>query len=247
MSFVSFDTLGVMFMGKDYGYGRISTKKQSIERQIRNILAAYPDAIIFQEVFTGAKFYGRKELDKLLRVVKPGDRIIFDSVSRMSRNEDEGVALYFDLFDRNITLVFLKEPHINTDTYKSALENQVELTGNETVDCLIIGVNAFLKKLAESQVRMAFNQAQKELEDLHHRTSEGLLSARLKGARIGAVKGKKLTTKKSVASKERIKQLSKSFGGALSDKDVIALLGISRNSYYKYKKEILEGLVECDE
>lgn len=234
-------------MGKDYGYGRISTKKQSIERQIRNIQAAYPNAIIFQEVFTGTKFYGRKELDKLLRVAKSGDRIIFDSVSRMSRNEDEGVKLYFELYDKGISLVFLKEPHINTDTYKSALENQVELTGDETLDCIIIGINQFLKKLAESQVRMAFNQAQKEVDDLHRRTSEGLLSAKLKGARIGAVKGKKLTTKKSVASKERIKQLSKSFGGALSDKDVIALLGISRNSYYKYKKEILEGLVESNE
>ena len=39
-------------MGKDYGYARISTKRQSINRQIRNILDVSPDAIIFQEVFT---------------------------------------------------------------------------------------------------------------------------------------------------------------------------------------------------
>lgn len=35
-----------------YGYVRISTKRQSIERQIRNIKAAFPDAVIIKEVFT---------------------------------------------------------------------------------------------------------------------------------------------------------------------------------------------------
>ncbi len=35
-----------------YGYCRTSKPKQSIERQIRNIKAAYPDAVIVQEVFT---------------------------------------------------------------------------------------------------------------------------------------------------------------------------------------------------
>ena len=49
-----------------YGYCRISTKKQNIERQVRNILAVHPDAIIVREVYTGTKFQGRKELDKIL-------------------------------------------------------------------------------------------------------------------------------------------------------------------------------------
>ena len=147
-------------MGKNYGYGRISTKRQSIERQIRNILAAYPDALIFQEVFTGTKFYGRKELDKLLRVVKTGDRIIFDSVSRMSRNADEGVKLYFELYDKGISLVFLKEPHINTEVYKEALQHQVALTG-EDVDYILEGVNRYLHKLAEKQIKISFEQAEK--------------------------------------------------------------------------------------
>ena len=234
-------------MGRTFGICRISTKKQSIDRQVRNILAAYPDAIIIKEVYTGTKLQGRKEFDKVLKSVTSSDTLVFDSVSRMSRNADEGVALYFSLFDRGVELVFLKEPHVNTATYKSALENQISLTGDEGGDCILQGINQYLKKIAEAQVRMAFSQSEKEVSDLRKRTSEGLYSAKLKGSQIGAVKGKKLTTKKSVASKERIKQLSKSFGGALSDKDVIALLGISRNSYYKYKKEILEGLVECDE
>ena len=73
-----------------YGYCRISTPQQNIERQVRNILAAYPTAHILQEVYTGTTYQGRRELDKLLHSVQAGDTIVFDSVSRMSRSADEG-------------------------------------------------------------------------------------------------------------------------------------------------------------
>ena len=225
-------------MGKDYGYGRISTKRQSIDRQIRNILAAYPDAIIFKEVFTGTKFYGRKELDKLLRVVKAGDRIIFDSVSRFARDSDRGVALYFELYDKQISLVFLKEPHINTEVYREALQRQVTLTG-EDVDYILEGVNQYLHKLAEKQIRIAFEQAEKEVEDLHKRTAEGLVTAKLEGKQVGGIKGKKLNVKKAIAAKSKIEELSKDFDGTLNDIDLMAVVGVSRNTFYKYKREIL--------
>lgn len=72
-----------------YGYTRISTKSQSIDRQIRNIKTLYPNAVIIEEGYTGTKIYGRKEFNKLLKKVKTGDKIVFDSVSRMSRNAEE--------------------------------------------------------------------------------------------------------------------------------------------------------------
>lgn len=116
-------------MSRQYGYCRISTGKQNIERQVRNIQSTFPDAIIVKEVYTGTKFQGRKELDKILNIVTVGDTIIFDSVSRMSRSAGEGFHLYEELFKKGINLVFLKEPHINTDTYKKAMMNQVAMTG----------------------------------------------------------------------------------------------------------------------
>ena len=70
-----------------YGYCRISRKQQSIDRQIRNIKEAYPTSIIIEEAFTGTKI-DRPKFDKLLKKVKPGDTIVFDSVSRMSRSAD---------------------------------------------------------------------------------------------------------------------------------------------------------------
>ena len=106
------------YMNKEYGYGRISTGEQNVERQVRNILAVYSFAIIVKEIFTGTKSGGRKGLDKILSKIKTGDTIIFDSVSRMSRNAEEGFSLYEELFTKGVNLVFLKEPHINTDTYR---------------------------------------------------------------------------------------------------------------------------------
>lgn len=64
-------------MNRYFGYARISTPQQSIERQIRNILAAYPQSEIIREVFTGTKFQGRREFEKLLKKLNAGDTIIF--------------------------------------------------------------------------------------------------------------------------------------------------------------------------
>lgn len=225
---------------KIYGYCRISTKKQNIERQERNIKEEYPGAIIIKEEYTGTKIDGRKEFNKLLNMVKQGDTIIFDSVSRMSRNAEDGFKLYKELFNKDVELIFLKEQHINTTTYKKALKNNLEMTGT-AVDSILKGINEYLMTLAEEQIKIAFIQSEKEVRDLQQRTKEGIETARLNGKQVGNVKGTKLTTKKSLKAKEDIKKYSKDFNGTLSDVDVIKLIGISRNSYYKYKKEIIEG------
>lgn len=232
---------GGNIMNKKYGYCRISTKKQNIERQERNIKTAFPDATIIHEVFTGTKFQGRNELDKLLKVIHKEDTIIFDSVSRMSRNADEGFALYEELFYKGVNLVFLKEPHINTDTYKTAMQNQVALTGG-MVDAILKGINEYLMLLAKEQIKIAFAQSEKEVEDLHQRTREGIETARRNGKQIGQKNGAKLTTKKSLEAKKKIQQYNKDFNGTLNNEDTMKLIGISHNSFYKYKRELSESI-----
>ena len=220
----------------EYGYCRISQKKQSIERQVRNIRNKYPASIIIEEAYTGTTI-NRKEWNKLFNKVKEGDTIIFDSVSRMSRNAEEGFNAYEELFNRGINLVFLKEPHINTETYRKALKNNFKLTGSN-VDFILEGVNKYLMALAKEQIKLAFEQASKEVQDLRQRTKEGIETARLNGKQIGIASGTKLTTKKSIASKEVIVKYCKDFNGTLDDIDVMKLTGLARNTYYKYKKEI---------
>lgn len=225
-------------MCKLYGYCRISTKQQSIERQERNILKDYPNAIILKEAFTGTKI-DRPLFTKLSNTVTKGDTIIFDSVSRMSRNADEGFKLYEELFNKGVELVFLKEQHINTSTYKKALSNNIAMTGT-AVDSILQGVNDYLMALAKEQIKLAFEQSEKEVQDLHQRTKEGIETARLNGKQIGQVKGTKLITKKSVEAKKDIIKYSKDFEGTLKDIEVMKLVGLARNTYYKYKKEIVE-------
>lgn len=233
---------------KIYGYARISTMKQNIERQISNIKANYPDAVIITESYTGTKM-DRPNWNKLTKRLKKGDMVVFDEVSRMSRNAEEGFKVYKDLYEKGVNLVFLKESTLNTDNFRAT--EQVAMTGTD-VDCILKGINEYLMVLAENQIKAAFKTAQHEVDFLHQRTSEGVRKAQerweqeeilgiehTKG-KVGLAKGTKLTTKKSTLAKEIILEHSKDFNGTLEDADVIKLAGISRNSYYKYKKELRE-------
>lgn len=234
-------------MGKEYAYARISRKTQKIERQIENLTKAYPDARIYQEAYTGTKTEGRKEFKRMLAAVKPGDTIIFDSVSRMSRNADDGIKLYMELYDKDVNLVFLKESYINTDVYKESIQQTIAATGNEIADIYIEATNKVIKLLAEQQIRKAFEQAEKEVQDLHERTREGIREAKRKGKQVGRVTGMTVTTKKSLEAKRLMQEYSRDFGGTLNDIDTMtqirARVGkLSRNSYYKYKKELFEQM-----
>ena len=221
-----------------YGYCRISTQKQSIERQVRNIRAAYPEAHIVTEAYTGTSV-SRPEWNRLYRILMPGDTVVFDSVSRMSRNAEEGFALYEELYTGGVELVFLKEHHIDTETYKKALSGSIAMTGTN-VDYILKGVNEYLLALAKEQIRLAFEQAEKEVTDLRQRTKEGLVTAKLNGKQVGRKKGDRLETKKAIECKELIRRHSCDFGGSLSDRELIRLTGLSRNSFYKYKRELKE-------
>lgn len=235
-----------------FGYCRVSTPRQSIHRQVANILAKYPTAKIYQETYTGTKVVGRKAWNRLkkeaLQSAKQGDdvTIVFDEVSRMARNAEEGFQLYEELFSAGIRLVFLKDALINTDTYKQAVERQLTVSSvadkptNELLQTIVDALNRYIMELAKSQIFLAFKEAENEVTYLHQRTSEGIHQAKLAGKQIGAQPGVKLVTKKARASKKVILEKSKTFGGYLSDAELMKLLGISRVTYYKYKRELKE-------
>ena len=223
-------------MNKIYTYCRISRQQQSIERQIRNIKAEYQNAIIIEETFTGTSI-DRPNWNKLYKIVKKGDTIIFDSVSRMSRSSDEGVKTYFELYSRGVNLIFLKEHYIDTAIYTENIRDKIELNGSDE-DEIFKGLNNYFRKLAERQIKIAFEQAEKEVKDLRQRTKEGIETARIKGKQIGQKTGIKLNVKKKNPTIEQIKKYSRNFDGTLTDLECIQIIGISRNTYYKYKKEL---------
>ena len=226
-----------------YAYCRVSTQHQKIARQITNITAIYPNATIIREFFTGTT-QNRPQWEKFIPQVKKEDTIVFDSVSRMSRNAEEGFKDYKMLYERGVHLIFLNEPLINTSVFDSTRNNLLNIditTGNAAVDTFFKGnielINNFMMALAEEQIKAAFDQSEKEVTDLHSRISQGIREAKKNGTQIGLAKGTSLTTKKSVDCIAIISKHSKDFGGTLEDPDVMKLCGCSRNSYYKYKKE----------
>lgn len=167
----------------------------------------------------------------------------------MSRNSQEGCELYEQLFNKGITIEFLKEPHINTEVYKQALQNQIQIkldTGNiatdELMNSIIEALNRYTIELAKEQIQIAFNQAEKEVQDLRQRTKEGIITAKLNGKQIGQREGAKLITKKSIKAKEVILKHSKEFDGTLNDIECMKLAGLTRNTYYKYKRELKENI-----
>lgn len=235
-------------MCRIYGYCRISTMKQNIQRQIDNIKKVYPEAIIITETYTGTKV-DRPRWSTLMKQVEnnPDCLIVFDEVSRMSRDAESGYDLYMKLFDMGVSLQFLKEPHINTETYKKAMESAINidvLSGNSAADKLISSVvdalNEFMRNKVKEDIRLAFESAQKEVDYLHQRTSEGVRRAQAEGKQVGRATGSTVETKKAKEMKERIRKMSKDFEGSMTDKEIIDTLGIARNSYYKYKKALIE-------
>lgn len=217
-----------------YGYCRVSRAKQKVQRQIDNIKAYNPDAVIIAEAFTGTKM-DRPKWSNLYRKVKCNDTIIFDEVSRMSRDAEEGFKVYKELYERGLNLIFLKESTLNTENFRKT--TQIAMTDTD-VDLILEGVNKYLMKLAENQIKSAFETAQHEVDFLHKRTSEGVQRAIAEGKRVGIEKGRKLVTKKSIEKKEIIRKHCRDFGGSLNDNECMVMTGLSRNTYYKYKREL---------
>ncbi len=241
------------------GYARTSTESQKIQRQIHNIKQYYPDAFIIQEHYTGTRI-DRPGFQKLLQMCdgkylpkgKTVGTIVFDEISRMSRDEHDGFALYKELYDKGIDLVFLKEPQLNTETYRNAMAKSINLninTGDKATDEFVKAIgqalNTYTLELVDQQIKNAFAAAQKERDYLSQRTKEGLQMARLAGKRIGRSKGSKVETKKYKAASKKILLHFNKLGGSLTAQQTADICHISKSTLYGYlKKMCSDGLID---
>lgn len=230
------------------GYARVSTHTQKLDRQIRNLKEAYPDIVIIAEVFTG-KTDNRPKWNKLLRQCRAGvvDRLVFDEVSRFSRNAEEAIKEYKELYELGIELEFLKEPHINSSIYRQSSERKIDIdtakmdaeTAN-LINTVVGGLNDYLMAVAEKQIYLAFEHAQKEREFLSQRTSEGLKQAKLMGSKVGRQPGQKVETRKAKRAKRYIRSNYKLFGGCLTATECMRILQLSKSTFYRYLAQIKE-------
>ncbi len=233
-------------MGMIVGYARVSTPKQKLRRQIDNLKEAYPNIVVISEVYTGSTD-NRPKWKKLMRQCRSGivSKLVFDEVSRFSRNAEEAIVEYKELYGLGIELEFLKEPHINSKIYRDASERKIEIATegmdeetSKLLNTVIGGLNDYLLSVAEKQIYLAFEHAQKERELLSQRTSEGLKKAKLMGSKVGRQPGQKLVTKKSKRAKRIIKKHYKLFGGELTATQCFTLAQITKSTFYRYLQEM---------
>ena len=238
-------------VGAIIGIARISRSKQKTDRQVYNIQKKYPHAKIIKIIYSGAKVIGgQKDFDRTIKNLKEGDLLVFDSVTRMSRNSEKGVALYEELFKKDVDIEFLKDSEINTSVYRQALKKRIEIkieTGADHTDkflnSIIDACNELIIDLAKDQVKKKFDQAQEELENIQKNTKDGMVIAKRDGKQIGRTGGIKIETKKAKVAKEIMLKHCRAFGGSLTDKDVMAIIEkavgkIHRETYYIYKKQL---------
>ena len=166
----------------------------------------------------------------------------------MSRNGEEGWQLYQDLYNKGIDLVFLSNPHCNTEKYKKAMTDQIKIAGSDSDGILKqceTFINNLLMEIAKKDVILAFEQAQKERDDLSRRTKEGMKASEALG-KDGSISkartGKRYETAKSAEVKAEIRRYSRDFNGEMTDAELLRLMGskISKAQYYRIKKQMKE-------
>ena len=264
-------------MGRIFAYARVSSDGQTVKSQLDNIHSEYGnDTIDYKETYTGSVVLDRPAFSQMLKVVRPGDTIVFNEPSRMGRSAEETFGLYVELFNKGINLVFLKAHHIDTDRYKDALESVSRMPDNieindDVFSPVVNGMMALFKeallKLAKKDIEKAFIEAENELKRIHQRTSDGMRSCgacnvidsdgnKVKGT--GSIAQAKTGMKYDVKKAEFVKSLiikhCEEFGAETknqrTDPEIMAMveraskgkMTVSRNSFYKYKKELREQL-----
>ena len=96
-----------------YGYARVSTETQNLDRQIDQ-LQKYGVDEIYNEKMTGTK-RDRPELSLLLGKIIEGDTIVIESLSRLGRSTKDLIELTEAFHSKGVHLVSLKES-IDTNT-----------------------------------------------------------------------------------------------------------------------------------
>lgn len=191
-----------------FGYARVSSKEQSLKRQIKELEEKGVDKKnIYKEFGTGKSFQNRIEYQKMLDNCKVGDTIYFTSLDRFSRNVRETVKQLEILENRGLKAVFLKES-IST-----------EMKG---VAQLIITIFSWVAE----QERITLLERQKQGYNALKRDAKGRLISK---------KGKVLGKPALELNKNQLKLVEEYKQGKLeiSKTDLAKLLGISRSALYK--------------
>ncbi len=140
-------------MGNYYSYARISTKQERGLQTYNRQIAAFDKyakthnieyLLQFREDESAKNFIGRKEWNRLERLLQPGDTVVFKDISRFTREAENGYQKYMGLLSQGVDLIFIDNQAVSTPYIKKLLnvaeqQNLVAKTSLEsTVKLLLI-------------------------------------------------------------------------------------------------------------
>ena len=192
-----------------YGYARVSSKDQNLDRQL-DALTAFPVAAanVFSDHMSG-KDFDRPGYRALVAALTPGDTLVVKSIDRLGRDYDEIIEQWRRLTKRlGANVVVLDMPLLDTRT------NDRNVTGTFIADIVL---------------QLLSYVAQVERENIKQRQAEGIASARARGVRFGR------PPKQVPENFERVNELWRS--GAISSREAASRLGVARSTFFKWANE----------
>lgn len=155
---------GGFFMSKQYGYIRVSSLDQNIDRQMVDLLHwGIAEQNIFCDKISG-KDFNRPQYQKLKKKLKAGDILVTKSIDRLGRNYDQIQEEWRELVKtKKVDIVILDMPLLDTRTNK-------DLVGTLISDIVL---------------QLLSYVAQAEREHIRRRQAEGIAIAKAKGKHLG--------------------------------------------------------------
>lgn len=191
-----------------YGYVRVSTKEQNIDRQLADMYnQGLTDVNIFIDKQSG-KDFDRTNYQKLKSILKSGDLLIIKSIDRLGRNYDMIIDEWRDLVTRlNVDILVIDMPLLDTRTE---------------------GKNLVGKFISDIVLQILSFVAENERENIKKRQAEGIRIAKEKGKHLGRPKLKLPKNFQSIANKYKKKEITLA--------EALSSLKINRSSFYKNLK-----------
>lgn len=199
-----------------YGYCRVSTKHQNLQRQI-DALVKYGinQRFIFTDKYTG-KTLDREGLNELLIILKPGDTLVVKEIDRLGRNRKETKELIISLIKKEIELVCLDMPYLKEFIIDKIREN-----------------GGFLEIMANALLDVILEVAEQERKKIVGRTSEG--------RKIAIQDGRKFGRKAKISLNKFKEYYEKFLKREMKAIEIQRELGISKQCYYNYITLLKKG------
>ena len=191
-----------------YGYVRVSSKEQNIERQIKSLIEnGVEERFMFVDRQSG-KDFNRSQYQILKNALRENDILVIKSIDRLGRNYNMIIEEWRDI-TKNIKadIKIIDLPIINTDRNK-------ELLGTVISD-IVLGLLSFV--------------AQQEREFIRQRQREGINNALNKGVKFGRPKINKPQNFDEVVNKWQKKEIKAV--------EAMKILDLRANTFYNLLKK----------